>query len=95
MCPPIELVAKCIRHVLGAKSDVLAYISFPEWKSQNFWPMIVRGDHFAPFVSCVYYSHPNYIGYNDSYRTLKGRKGFRFVTIFIDTKFQNNKVYQK
>ena len=94
LCPPIGMVAKCIRHVLGAKSDVLAYISFPEWKSQNFWPMIVRGDHFAPFVSCVYYSHPNYIGYNDSYRTLKGRKGFRFVTIFIDTKFQNNKVYQ-
>lgn len=93
--PPVKMVAKCIKKVLGAKSEVLAYISFPEWKSQNYWPMIVRGNHFAPFVSCAYYSHPCYIAYNDASRTIRGRKGFRFITIFVNTKFKNNKVAQK
>jgi hypothetical protein len=38
LCPPVKMVAKCIKHVLEANESVLAYIAFPEWKSQSYWP---------------------------------------------------------
>ena len=37
ICPPVKLVLKTIMHILQAKQRVVAYISFPEWKSSQCW----------------------------------------------------------
>ena len=46
--PPVTKVLDAINHVLHAEDMVVAFISFPEWKNANYWPMIIRGQFYAP-----------------------------------------------
>lgn len=91
-CPPVKEVAKCINHILAAKEKVVAYISFPEWKSQNYWPIIAHGKFFAPFVLAGFYSNPKFIAYNNASKTLSGRSDSRFITILVNNKVTQNRI---
>lgn len=91
-CPPVKEVVKCIQHILAAKERVVAYVSFPEWKSQNYWPMVTSGRFFAPFVMTSFYSFPKFLAYNDASKTLSGKSSYRFITILINNKFVQNRV---
>ena len=95
LCPPVKEVARCIRHVLGKEERVLAYISFPEWKSQNYWPLVVRGEYFATFVCRFFYSFPRFVAYNEASSTLAGKSTFRFITILVNNKRVCNQVLQR
>ena len=41
--PPVQLVLSTINHILSIDTRVIAYVSFPEWKSANYWPTVIRG----------------------------------------------------
>ena len=90
LCPPVKLVLTTINHVLAAEKRIIAYVSFPEWKSANFWPIIKQGKYYAPFVRAAFVSRPNYVAYNKNSKMFNGREGFRFLTILINNKFVEN-----
>jgi hypothetical protein len=85
VCPPASQVAKAMRHLLSQKTRVMAYISFPEWKSQNYWPIMVQGKEFTESVVAVHYSRPFFKSYNEATTVFKGKTSFRFITVLINT----------
>ena len=95
LCPPVQLVMTTINHVLQTQDRVLAYVSFPEWKSANYWPVIKQGKVYAPFVRTVYISDPRYVSYNENSKLFNGKEKFRFLTILINNKFVRNNVDRK
>ena len=94
ICPPVKLVLTAINHILATENRVLAYVSFPEWKSANYWPIIKQGNKYAPFVRAVYVSDPKYKAYNENSKMFNGRETFRFLTILINNMFVNNNIYR-
>ena len=94
VCPPVKLVLMAINHILMSPDRVLAYVSFPEWKSANYWPVIKQGNSYAPFVRAVYVSDPKYVAYNENSKMFNGKETFRFLTILINNKFVENNVYR-
>ena len=87
LCPPVKSVLTTINHVLAAKKRVIAYVSFPEWKSANYWPVIKQGSSYAPFVRAAFVSSPKYVAYNENSKVFNGKENFRFLTILINNKF--------
>ena len=88
--PPVDMLSKVIGFILQSKKEVLAIISFPEWPLAPFWPMVVRGRRFAPFVRAAVYTNPFYIKFNDASNLFTGRKKFRHISILVNTRFLNN-----
>ena len=88
--PPVDLVSKTIRFILQSKLDILAIVSFPEWPLSLFWPVVVHGDRFAPFVRAAVYGHPVYSKYNEASSIFEGKKRFRHISILINTRFRDN-----
>jgi hypothetical protein len=92
LCPPVQLVLTTIKHILAIENQVIAYVSFPEWKSANFWPVVKQGARYAPFVRAVFVSNPKYTAHNENSRLFNGKESFRFLTILINNKFIQNSV---
>ena len=88
--PPVELITKVIKFVLQSKAGVIAIISFPEWPLSIFWPFVIKGDHFSPFVRAATYNRPTYMSFNDSSNIFRGTKRFRHISIMINTSFLDN-----
>jgi hypothetical protein len=93
--PPVTKVLDAINHVLNAGDMVAAYISFPEWKNANYWPKIVRGRYYAPWISAIYFSDPHFQAFNDASSTFRGRRTARFITIIVNNRILNNKVARR
>ena len=78
-----------MRHLMNAEVKVLAYLSFPEWKSGSYWPIMVEGKFFHKSVVQVFYSYPTYTNFNKSSSIFQGKKSFRMITALINTEAEN------
>ena len=85
VCPPASQVAKAMHHLLSQKTRVMDYVSFPEWKPQNYWPIMVQGKEFTESVVAVHYSKPFFKSYNEATTVFKGKTSFWFITVLINT----------
>jgi hypothetical protein len=85
ICPPASQVAQAVQHMLQQEGRIIAYVSFPEWKSSNFWPVMVRGEVFASFVCAAFYSKPNFRKFNAAPSAFEGKTTFRMITVIVNT----------
>ena len=92
LTPPVTLVVKTCRYITEYGGPICAIVNIPEWKSSVFWPFIVRGGFFAPFIRAVKYTNAFFIAYNQSSNIFSGKKNFRLISLLIDTRFNDNKV---
>ena len=93
--PPVSIVVKVIKHILSHETPVYAILNVPEWHSSRFWPFLVRGNFFAPFVSQVVFTRPSFIAYNDRSNLFSGQKDFRTISCLISNTYKNgNLIYR-
>ena len=93
--PPVSIVIKVIRHILSWDTPVYAILNVPEWHSARFWPFLVRGNLFAPFVSRVVFTRPSFIAYNSSSNLFSGQKDFRIISCLISNTYKDgNLIYR-
>lgn len=92
LCPPPTRLAEVLRHLENQKFPIEAYISFPDWPSGNFWPMLIKGKYFRPEVATAFYSRPCYISHNWEKSIFRGYKGFRFITVYTVWKGAQHRV---
>ena len=83
LCPPPSKLAELLRHMDNQSIHLEAYISFPEWPSSNFWPMLIKGDRFVSEVAAVFYSRPTYVAHNWENSVFRGFRTFRFITVYM------------
>ena len=95
LCPPPSKLAELLRHMHNQSIPVEAYISFPEWTSSNFWPMLIKGDRFVPKVAAVFYSRPTYVAHNWENSVFRGFRAFRFITVCMVWKGSKRSVQYK
>ena len=85
ICPPTIQVAQDVQHILQQEERIMAYVSFPEWKSSNFWPVMVRGEMFASFVCAAFYSKPNFRKFNATPSAFQGKTTFGMIMVIVNT----------
>ena len=81
-----------MKHILNSKSRVVALVSFPEWVSANYWSFVTRGRFFAPYISAVFYSRPQFRCFNEASNVFRGYTKFRMITVNIDTSMITNAI---
>ena len=59
VCPPVDLVAQTFQH-LEKQEDVKAVMAFPEWKSSNFWSILVKNGELPRCVTEFLSFNPTY-----------------------------------
>ena len=93
--PPVSIIVSVIKHILSWDTPVYAILNVPEWHSARFWPFLVRGKFFAPFVSQVVFTRPSFIAYNDRSNLFSGQKDFRIISCLISNTYKNgNLIYR-
>ena len=94
ICPPVPQVVNAIKHVLNSEERIIAYVTFPEWISANYWPFVTMGERFAPCVSAVFYSRPKFECFNEASNVFRGYQRFRMITVLINNKSNDNRIHR-
>ena len=87
-CPPPNLVIDLFKHIVKFK-DVVVIVFVPVWKCANYWPFLVKGNFFHPFIEKFKLCSPNFEPNNSASNLFSGQKNFPCLALLVKSGSEN------